>query len=219
MGATTVRASTTVGPSTANGSSAVKPATTSRWATEASAADCTTANGTSTAHHARTPSKAGPSSEAGSTSEPRPAVEAGSSNPPVAKIPMRVEAVEPKVRGEPRAGADEQATGEPISPVVAIRCAGIWSIRVITVGADRRTGKISRAAYSNANHYSLSVCVRCAGQRNAEHRENSEVSHIRSLPEEPFGSMLLFVARNFSLALGGSKGNARAKVFLRLPLM
>jgi hypothetical protein len=39
---------------------------------------------------------------------------------------------------EPGAGADEDTTGEVVRPVITVRSAGVRSVTVVTVGADRR---------------------------------------------------------------------------------
>ena len=46
---------------------------------------------------------------------------------------------------EPWAGADEEAAYEPVRAVVAVRSAGVRSIAVITVGADRSGTVVIRA--------------------------------------------------------------------------
>jgi hypothetical protein len=106
---------------------------------------------------------------AGACTKARPACESASAvvstatHPATAKVAARIEAVEPKIWVEPRAGSDEYAAGEPISSVVTVGGAGIRVIRIVTIGADWGTGHVCRAANSDSNHYSLSMCVRCAG--------------------------------------------------------
>jgi hypothetical protein len=61
---------------------------------------------------------------------------------------------------EPRAGTDEETTGEPARTVVSIRCAGIRVIPVVSIGADRSRADVTRTdADTDCN--ALSVSVRC----------------------------------------------------------
>jgi hypothetical protein len=53
---------------------------------------------------------------------------------------------------EPGAGADEDATGEVIRPVVAVRSAGVRIVAVVTVSAGwRRADGTVHGTYSNAH--------------------------------------------------------------------
>ena len=61
---------------------------------------------------------------------------------------------------EPRAGTDEETTGEPARTVVSVRCAGIRVIPVVSVGADRSRADIARTD-ANTDCDALSVSVRC----------------------------------------------------------
>jgi len=65
------------------------------------------------------------------------------------------------VAAEPRAGAEKDASGEPARAIVAVRCARVWGIGVVSVGACGSGTNIARAADSNADRNSLGVCVRC----------------------------------------------------------
>src|ERR1700691_2266536 len=91
----------------------------------------------------RTASKAASTGKAAST---RKAAEARSETPT------------PKARStEPRTGADEQSTREPIRSVVAIRCASVRVIPVISVIARRRCAKVARSKPHAHTHLSLRV--------------------------------------------------------------
>jgi len=61
---------------------------------------------------------------------------------------------------EPRAGADEETTGEPARTVVSIRCAGIRVIPVVSIGADRSRADVTRTD-ADTDCDALSVSVRC----------------------------------------------------------
>jgi hypothetical protein len=50
----------------------------------------------------------------------------------------RVIGIETTVGVEPRAGSDEDSTGEPLRPVVAVGGAGVGGIGVVAVGAGGR---------------------------------------------------------------------------------
>ena len=74
---------------------------------------------------------------------------------------------------EPGAGADEDATAEPVRPVIAIRRAGIWCVGIVSVGADRRTrDDRRRSADSYSNRYALCVRQRRGTEHQTEHCEN-----------------------------------------------
>jgi hypothetical protein len=79
---------------------------------------------------------------------------------------MAIEAV------EPGAGADEDAAGEVIRSVVAVRSAGVRIVAVVTVSADwRRADGAVHGTYSNA-HPNL-----CVGTTRGE-KQNSQQSSI-----------------------------------------
>src|SRR5690348_13487279 len=64
--------------------------------------------------------------------------------PVIVKIPSSAEVAvmewsPVKAAAEPRTGADEDAAGEPLRPVVAIRRARVWVVSIIAVRAHRRT--------------------------------------------------------------------------------
>jgi hypothetical protein len=96
--------------------------------------------------------KARTTDEAGASAESRASVEPAASVPSAATVPG--------------AGADEDASGEPARAVVAVGRAGVRSVVVVTVGADRRGAIIGRAdsygdwtdSYADAN---LSVGAWC----------------------------------------------------------
>ena len=105
-------------------------------------------------------------------------VEVSTEETPIIEI-----ATSPKSRAsiktvEPRARADEDAAGKPLRAVVAVRRARVGVVIVVAVGAHRRRAVVSGAAYSDADHNSLRLCVRRWNQENAKHREKSQVSHL-----------------------------------------
>jgi hypothetical protein len=80
--------------------------------------------------------------------------------------------VEPAV--EPRACADEQATGEVARTVVPVRRTGVRVIPIVTVGADRSRTDISRTdAYSDGD--ALSASVRREGQGSSKYCKNHQI--------------------------------------------
>jgi hypothetical protein len=85
----------------------------------------------------------------------------------------------------PWAGADKYITCEPIRSVVAIRCARVWVIRIVAIGACGWWTIVSRAANSKANHNPLCMCKRRRTKANPKYRENSQVSHIWIPSESP----------------------------------
>jgi hypothetical protein len=60
---------------------------------------------------------------------------------------------------KPGAGADEDATCEPVRPVVAIRSAVVRRIVVVAIGADWRGAVIDRTAKSDAEGSALGVRI------------------------------------------------------------
>ncbi len=130
-------ATTTVGTSATTNSASGAEAT-ANW----TAADCSAAN-SSTARYS-----AGTTNEAGTAGEPRTAREAW----PAEKAGASAEAV------EPRAGADEQSTGEPPRSIVTIRRTGVGGVAVVAVGADWCWSKIAWAD-PDSDGDSLCACV------------------------------------------------------------
>jgi hypothetical protein len=64
-----------------------------------------------------------------------------------------------KAAAEPGAGADEDATGEVVRPVVAVWSAGVRIVTVVTVGASRRgADRAVHGTHSNA-HPNLGVSI------------------------------------------------------------
>lgn len=68
----------------------------------------------------------------------------------------------------PGAGADEDAAYEPIRPVIAVGRAGVRSIVVIPIGADRSWAVIGRRSKSNAESDVLGARVRSREETNTE---------------------------------------------------
>jgi hypothetical protein len=60
---------------------------------------------------------------------------------------------------EPRAGTDEQTTGEPARTVVTVRRAGVGVIPIVSVGADRSWADVARTD-AHADCETLSISVR-----------------------------------------------------------
>jgi hypothetical protein len=60
---------------------------------------------------------------------------------------------------EPRAGTDEQTTGEPARTVITVRRAGVGVIPIVSVGADRSWADVARTD-AHADCETLSISVR-----------------------------------------------------------
>ena len=73
----------------------------------------------------------------------------------------------------PRTGADEHAACKPVRTVVAVRRTGVRVIRIVAIGADRRTHHDGCRPNSHAYHNSLRVRGRRRHQESCEYRENS----------------------------------------------
>lgn len=74
---------------------------------------------------------------------------------------------------EPRAGADEDAAAEPVRTVVGVWRAGVRCIRIVSVGANRRTrDDRRRPADSYSYHHALRVRERRGTEHQTEHCEN-----------------------------------------------
>ena len=69
---------------------------------------------------------------------------------------------------EPRAGTDEQTTGEPARTVVTVRRAGVGVIAIVSVGADRSWADVAWAD-AHADCETLSISVRRQSQRGSEY--------------------------------------------------
>src|ERR1700729_2078370 len=67
---------------------------------------------------------------------------------------------------KPRAGADEDATGEPLGAVIAIRGAGVWRVIVVAVWALRR--------YANVDADLGSSLLGCRGETKRGNRCRDE---------------------------------------------
>jgi hypothetical protein len=69
---------------------------------------------------------------------------------------------------KPRSGADKDAAYEVIRAVVAVGCAGVRSIPVVPVAADRRAAVVTTdRAYANSySHAKLRVGVACCKETN-----------------------------------------------------
>jgi hypothetical protein len=74
----------------------------------------------------------------------------------------------PVIAVVPGAGADEDAAGEPIRPVEAVRGTGVRIIIVVAVSADWRGAVIGRGANSNAEGDALGLRVRSGEETNTE---------------------------------------------------
>ena len=133
---------------------AVSATTTVEAATAANcaAADCYMRSATAEAANCAASCEAGTA-----TSEPT-AVKAATSESATVEPAPKTTSAEPTA--EPRAGTDEETTGEPARTVVSVRCAGIRVIPVVSVGADRSRADISRTD-ANTDCDALSVSVRC----------------------------------------------------------
>jgi hypothetical protein len=93
--------------------------------------------------------------------------------PPAAVIEVAT-APESGAPMEPRPRADEDSAVEPLRPVVSIRSAGVRSIWIISVSANRSThDHRPRRADSNSNHDSLCMRERRSKQDHSKHCENS----------------------------------------------
>lgn len=125
--------------------------------------------------------EAGSPDEAAFTSNKRPKTRPP--DQPMSPERAKARAAEESVSAKPRARANKDAAGKPARSVVAIGRARVGVISVITVGAHRSRTNITRAANSYANHDSLCVCIGSATKRNAEHRENFQISHGKILSE------------------------------------
>jgi hypothetical protein len=90
----------------------------------------------------------------------------------------------------PGAGADEDATGEVIRPIVAVRSAGVRIVAVVPVSADRRgaDGAVYGAySYSNSNPY-LRLGIACSKKQYSQQCNIFQVTHIVPLlPAWPRG--------------------------------
>jgi len=124
-------------------------------------ASCYTASGNAASFKAGASCEA-TGCEAWTACETTPTVEAGTAIPT------------PRMRAvEPRSGADEHATDEPIRAVVAIGRAGVRVIIVVAVSADGRDAYTHRAdAY--ADHHALSAGIRSCNCENSENCDDSE---------------------------------------------
>jgi hypothetical protein len=80
-----------------------------------------------------------------------------------------------KAGAKPRPGSDKEAAIKPGWAIVAIRCAGVGSVAVITIGTDGRSVRITIAitVASDANAY-RDLCVRVSRR----HEQNSKKSEI-----------------------------------------
>jgi hypothetical protein len=97
---------------------------------------------------------------------------------------------------EPGTGANEDAASEPVGAVVAVGSAGVRSVAVVAVSANRRgiisvVVTVSRAANSNAYRNPLRIRITSAKQRNRQKQSRytckPEVSHVK----DPLSSPLL----------------------------
>ena len=73
-----------------------------------------------------------PASNEASVSDESTAADESATSEPTAKS----WSTEEPAPTEPRSGADEDATGEPVRPVIAVRCTSIRGIAVVAIGAD-----------------------------------------------------------------------------------
>lgn len=79
---------------------------------------------------------------------------------------------------EPRAGADEDAVRKPAWPVVAVRRARVWVIRIVAVSADGWTIRGDHSGSdSNTDSYS-NLCLGSAGSHAGEGDEESDQCRI-----------------------------------------
>ena len=79
---------------------------------------------------------------------------------------------------EPGAGTDEDSTDEVIRSVVAVWSAGVRSVAVVTVGADRR--RADRAVYWTYSHSyaNLRVGVARGKKQNSQQSNIFKVTHV-----------------------------------------
>src|ERR1700677_790513 len=132
----------------------------------------------------RTASKAASTGKAAPTRTPPPACKPTSRKATSAEATAKASAGKaaenpsetptPKARStEPRTGADEQSTREPIRSVVAIRCASVRVIPVISVIARRRCAKVDRSKPHAHTHLSLRV-----GQGQHQNTDQSQMFYV-----------------------------------------
>ena len=127
------------------------------------------------------------------SSEPAAAIEAVAAVPtPSGASP--VSRATPEAAVKPRAGADENTTGEPARAVITVGRARVRVIRVVTVGANGSWPDVP-GPDSHAHDNALRVGVWRYCQTKSEQSENHEVlgiSHIwaPSEPVKPFRNSL-----------------------------
>lgn len=118
----------------------------------------------------------------------RPAVKSRASNesrsPVKSSSPVKSRSTVKSV--EPRSRSDEHSARKPARTVVAIWRACVRIVIVISVGAYWRPAHIRsghhgpRHSDADANRYSLRLRIARRDHQNAQHRENSQISHIVS---------------------------------------
>ena len=74
----------------------------------------------------------------------------------------------PVIAVVPGAGADEDATDEPVRPVVSVGSTVVGGIIVVAIGADWRGAVIDRSAYANPEGDALGVGVGGGEKTNTE---------------------------------------------------
>jgi hypothetical protein len=162
----TVTAASTVEPSASTAvkatATAVEAATTRESATSASEVTATANAATS----GETTVTGKPSSTESS------ATEAASAESPTTEATVKAASAE--ATAEPRAGADEEATGEPFRPIEAIRRAVIRVIPVVTVSTDRGTIAIA-VVRPNAD---LDLGLRRSRRGKQENTKQSQIPEI-----------------------------------------
>ena len=77
---------------------------------------------------------------------------------------------------EPRASPDEDATREPVRPIVAVRRASVGIISVVAVLADRRPGGVARPNVDANSHTHLRL--RKGKRHDHHHRQQREIFHV-----------------------------------------
>ncbi len=77
---------------------------------------------------------------------------------------------------EPRARADEDATGEVARAVVAVRRTGVWVVSIVAIAAYWSRPNIPRSD-SHAHYNALGASVRRERQGSSKYRENHQIFH------------------------------------------
>ena len=75
----------------------------------------------------------------------------------------------------PRTSSDEESTVKPARPVISVRRARVWSIRIVAVLTNRRSVHISRPNADSDSHSNRGVCSLRKRQRYHQHGQHRQI--------------------------------------------